>query len=257
MPEIHAKSAKTSPTTSAKASLTASRLRKPFLSIRGRLIVVAPVAIAPLMIERVRSLERARVDRAEVARTEVVDLARGRAAAQRETIYAIRAMLHVVTRVYREDDAQSGRLQSDAFRPDGQCSVDLWDRRGWHGRSYHLRDRPPCGRPERGRPSLLSEHAQFPRFRAQRLSDRPGERRSRRDGDLPDRQEGRHCRRGDHGVDQSAMDRRSCRDGRAAGGHIGRTHRQQWHAHCRVGRPGGLCRQDFRGARTDARHAGQ
>ncbi len=99
MPEIHAKSAKTSPTTSAKASLTASRLRKPFLSIRGRLVVVALVAIAPLMIERVRSLERARVDRAEVARTEAVDLARSGAAAQRETIYAIRAMLQVVARV--------------------------------------------------------------------------------------------------------------------------------------------------------------
>jgi hypothetical protein len=92
MPDTQAKSPETVP----KAPLAPSRRRKPLLSIRARLIVVALVAIAPLMIDRVRSLERARVDRAELARTEVVDLARGGAAAQRETIYAIRAMLQVV-----------------------------------------------------------------------------------------------------------------------------------------------------------------
>src|SRR5271169_4415700 len=98
MPDTQAKSPEAVP----KASLAPSRRRKPLLSIRVRLIVVALVAIAPLMIDRVRSLERARVDRAELARTEVVDLARGEAAAQRETIYAIRAMLQVVARVYSQ-----------------------------------------------------------------------------------------------------------------------------------------------------------
>src|SRR5271169_28909 len=73
MPDTQAKSPEAVP----KASLAPSRRRKPLLSIRARLIVVALVAIAPLMIDRVRSLERARVDRAELARTEVVDLARG------------------------------------------------------------------------------------------------------------------------------------------------------------------------------------
>ena len=96
MPDIHTKSPETPP----KGSRAPSRRRKPLLSIRARLIVIALVAIAPLMIERVRSLERARVDRAELARNEVVDLVRGGAAAQRETIYAIRAMLQVVARVY-------------------------------------------------------------------------------------------------------------------------------------------------------------
>jgi diguanylate cyclase (GGDEF)-like protein len=96
MPDIHTKSPETVPKTSGARS----RHRKPILSIRARLIVIALVAIAPLMIERVRSLERARVDRAELARNEVVDLVRGGAAAQRETIYAIRAMLQVVARVY-------------------------------------------------------------------------------------------------------------------------------------------------------------
>jgi diguanylate cyclase (GGDEF)-like protein len=96
MPDIHTKSPETPP----KGSRAPLRRRKPLLSIRARLIVIALVAIAPLMIERVRSLERARVDRAELARNEVVDLVRGGAAAQRETIYAIRAMLQVVARVY-------------------------------------------------------------------------------------------------------------------------------------------------------------
>jgi diguanylate cyclase (GGDEF)-like protein len=96
MPDAQAKSPETVP----KASLAPSRRRRPLLSIRARLIGVALVAIAPLMIDRVRSLERARVDRAELARTEVIDLARGGAAAQRETIYAIRAMLQVVARVH-------------------------------------------------------------------------------------------------------------------------------------------------------------
>ena len=102
-----------------KASLAPPRRRKPLLSIRARLIVVALVAIAPLMIDRVRSLERGRVDRAELARTEVIDLARGGAAAQREVIYALRAMLQVVARVYSK-------------MPPGQldCSQMLFDLTG-------------------------------------------------------------------------------------------------------------------------------
>ena len=60
------------------------------------MIVVALLAIAPLMVERVRGLERARAERVELARTEVIDLARGGAAAQREVIYSMRAVLQVV-----------------------------------------------------------------------------------------------------------------------------------------------------------------
>ena len=78
----------------------ASWRSKPILSIRGRLIVVALLAIAPLMFERVRGLERERADRAELALAHVVDLARGGAVAQRETVYSMRALLQVVARVY-------------------------------------------------------------------------------------------------------------------------------------------------------------
>jgi hypothetical protein len=96
MPDIHAKFPGASPTTSPAQS----RPRDLFLSIRARLIVVALVAIAPLMIERMRGLERARADRAELARAEVLDLARGGASTQREIIYSMRAMLQVVAKVY-------------------------------------------------------------------------------------------------------------------------------------------------------------
>jgi diguanylate cyclase (GGDEF)-like protein len=72
---------------------------RPILSIRARLIVVALLAIAPLMLERVRGLERTRGERAELALARVVDLARGGAEAQREIVYSIRALLQVLAHV--------------------------------------------------------------------------------------------------------------------------------------------------------------
>jgi diguanylate cyclase (GGDEF)-like protein len=76
------------------------RRDKPILSIRARLIVVALLAIAPLMLERVRGLERARAERTEIALGRVIDLARGGAVAQREIVYSMRALLQVVARVF-------------------------------------------------------------------------------------------------------------------------------------------------------------
>ena len=73
---------------------------KPILSIRARLIVVALLAIAPLMLERMRGLERARAERAELALARMADLARGGAEAQREVVYSMRALLQVVARIY-------------------------------------------------------------------------------------------------------------------------------------------------------------
>jgi diguanylate cyclase (GGDEF)-like protein len=84
-----------------KSPKASSRKRnKPILSIRARLIVVALLAITPLMLDRVRGLERGRADRAALARAHVVDLARGAAVAQREIVYSMRALLQVVARVY-------------------------------------------------------------------------------------------------------------------------------------------------------------
>ena len=92
MPDVQAKSARTLRKT--------PRRNQPILSIRARLIVVALLAIAPLMLDRVRSLEAARAQRTEIAHTEVIDLARRGAEAQRETIDSMRALLRVVARVY-------------------------------------------------------------------------------------------------------------------------------------------------------------
>jgi diguanylate cyclase (GGDEF)-like protein len=84
---------------SPKAS-TKTRRNKPILGIRARVIIVALVAIAPLMVERVRGLEHARTERAELARSQVVDLSRSAAAAQREFVSSIRSLLQVVAGIY-------------------------------------------------------------------------------------------------------------------------------------------------------------
>jgi diguanylate cyclase (GGDEF)-like protein len=94
MSDVQAKSATILPTPPER------RAHRPFLSIRARLIVVALLAIAPLMVERVRGLERARVERAAIARSQVIDLARSGIAAQREVIESTRALLRVAARVY-------------------------------------------------------------------------------------------------------------------------------------------------------------
>jgi diguanylate cyclase (GGDEF)-like protein len=73
---------------------------KPMLSIRARLIVLALVAIAPLMIERVHGLEEARTVRTERANADVIDLARRGAESQRQIIYSVRSLLQIVSRVY-------------------------------------------------------------------------------------------------------------------------------------------------------------
>jgi diguanylate cyclase (GGDEF)-like protein len=76
------------------------RRNKPILSIRARLIVLAILVIAPLILERVHGLEKARANRTESAHTEVIDLARRGVEAQREIIYSVRALLQIVSRVY-------------------------------------------------------------------------------------------------------------------------------------------------------------
>ena len=85
-------------TTSGNASAPRSRRHQPILSIRARLIVLALLAIVPLMLERVHSLERARAERTELVRMQLIDLARSGEAAQREIIDSIRALLRVVAR---------------------------------------------------------------------------------------------------------------------------------------------------------------
>jgi diguanylate cyclase (GGDEF)-like protein len=88
------------------------------LSIRARLILVALLAIAPLMFERVRDLERARVERTEHAHAQVMEMARGGAEAQSETTYAIRALMQIFARVYARtppDAADCARMLTDVI----------------------------------------------------------------------------------------------------------------------------------------------
>src|SRR5277367_3539344 len=73
---------------------------KPMLSIRARLIVLALLAIAPLMIERVHGLEEARAIRTERAYNDVSELAHRGAESQRQIIYSVRSLLQIISRIY-------------------------------------------------------------------------------------------------------------------------------------------------------------
>ena len=96
---------------------------KPMLSIRARLILLALLAISPLMIERVHGLEKARAARTEAANSDVNDLARRGAESQRQIIYSVRSLLQIVSRVY-------ARASFDA--PDcNQYLVDLTTNIPW------------------------------------------------------------------------------------------------------------------------------
>jgi diguanylate cyclase (GGDEF)-like protein len=72
----------------------------PFLSIRGRLVVLALLIAVPLMVDRVRLLEASRSERIASTATEVLDLTRRGAEGQREIITTVRAMLQVMARAY-------------------------------------------------------------------------------------------------------------------------------------------------------------
>jgi len=77
-----------------------SRRRKPFLSIRARLLVLALLAIVPLIFDRIHGLELARSHRIERARADVVELAQRGADSQREVIASVRGLVQIVGRVY-------------------------------------------------------------------------------------------------------------------------------------------------------------
>ena len=85
-----------------------ARRNKPILSIRMRLVVLAVLATAPLMIERVRGLEQARASRTEHANGEAIELARQGVQSQRDVIFSVRALVQLVSRVY-------ARLPADAL----------------------------------------------------------------------------------------------------------------------------------------------
>ena len=74
--------------------------RKPTLSIRARLVILALLAVVPLMLDRVRLLEQTRQERIDEAATDTLDLARRGADGQREILITTKAMLQVMARAY-------------------------------------------------------------------------------------------------------------------------------------------------------------
>ena len=109
---LRCRTTKQNPKTSAVATRPNPPSRaQPILSIRARLIVLALLAIAPLMLERVHGLERARAERTERANAEVIDLARRGVEAQREIIDSMRALAaDRRARLYAGLPHRSGRI---------------------------------------------------------------------------------------------------------------------------------------------------
>lgn len=83
------------------SALWRARQRQPLFSIRARMILLAVLAIAPLMVERVHGLQQAREERTALAFVQVTDLARAGAEAQRDTITSMRALLQMVAEIYK------------------------------------------------------------------------------------------------------------------------------------------------------------
>ncbi len=73
---------------------------KPILGIRARLMLLALLAVVPLMLDRVRILEAGRAERIEIASSEAMELARRGAEEQNEIVTSVRALLQAVARAY-------------------------------------------------------------------------------------------------------------------------------------------------------------
>ena len=65
------------------------------LSIRARLMILAVIAIVPLLLDRVRDIESDRAERIEAAAKQALNLARQGMAAQNEVIVSVRAFMQV------------------------------------------------------------------------------------------------------------------------------------------------------------------
>ena len=84
----------------AKRSHNTAESRKPTLSIRARLVILALLAVVPLMFDRVRLLEQTRAERIDDAAAEALELARRGVQGQREIVTAAKSMLQVMARSY-------------------------------------------------------------------------------------------------------------------------------------------------------------
>nr|WP_249123471.1 MULTISPECIES: diguanylate cyclase [unclassified Bradyrhizobium] len=81
---------------------------KALLGIRARLVILALILVVPLMLDRVMVLENARSNQFTAATDELVKLARHNAAAQREVISSVEAMLRSTAYIHVASE-QTGR----------------------------------------------------------------------------------------------------------------------------------------------------
>jgi diguanylate cyclase (GGDEF)-like protein len=70
------------------------------MGIRARLVLLALLAVVPLMLDRVRVLETSRAERIEIASAEVMELARRGAEQQNEMVITVRALMQAAARSY-------------------------------------------------------------------------------------------------------------------------------------------------------------
>ncbi len=92
-------------------SSQAERKHKPILSIRARLILLALIAVVPLLLGRVQSLEAQRAERIRAAQAEAMELARRGAESHAETIKSARAVLQVMVRSDMTTQGLAGHCQ--------------------------------------------------------------------------------------------------------------------------------------------------
>src|SRR5262249_24025685 len=90
---------------------------KATLSIRARLLLLALVAVVPLMVDRARQIEMDRAERIAALSEDARALARRGAESQRELIVAVKSVVQVVARAYATLASSSescGRFLADA-----------------------------------------------------------------------------------------------------------------------------------------------
>jgi len=80
---------------------------KPALSIRARVLVLVTLAIAPLLLDRIRLLHTERTDGIAAASQEAISLAHRGIEAQQEIVLAARSVLQVIARGYAAGSPQS------------------------------------------------------------------------------------------------------------------------------------------------------
>jgi diguanylate cyclase (GGDEF)-like protein len=89
--------------------------RKTRLSIRARLVILALLAVGPLMFDRVRLLENSRAERIELASAELLDFAEDAVQAQREMTANIRAVLQILAHDYAVASASADGCNRSLF----------------------------------------------------------------------------------------------------------------------------------------------